>query len=121
MGSIPAWGTKFNERYIMEEWEKLMHKSTDASWKAAKFAQKLKDHKQQYPEFIIERVAEWFSNQDHKYQGKLVYEKITDITKGLRKIKYRTEAEIQAECDYNAQFYKDIKPQYDKDKDPYGG
>lgn len=102
---------------IMSDWETQIRNSTDAEWKASRFIKKLKEHKAKYPEFIAERPAEYFANASHKVQGALAYADIASLTQGLRKVKYRTNAE------YSAMGDDDVVETYSYDpvKDPYGG
>lgn len=87
----------------MSDWEAQIRNSTDAEWKATKFIKKLKEHQAKYPEFIVERPAEYFSNQTHKVQGGLAYADIAALTQNLRKGKYRTEDEYAAIGKYKAE------------------
>jgi hypothetical protein len=106
----------------MEDWKHLIYKSTDVSWKAKKLIDNLVAHKRKYPEFIVERIAEYFSEQSPKYQGALAYADIAKLNQELRKHKYRTKAE--QECDKMMNNWENsfnpLVPSYDKDKDPYG-
>lgn len=101
----------------MPDWEAQIRNSTDAEWKATRFIKKLKEHRAKYPEFIIERPAEYFSKESYKVQGALAYSDIAELTQRLRKIKYRTDDEY-ALMDTN-----DVVDTYSYDpiKDPYGG
>lgn len=101
----------------MSTWESQIRNSTDAEWKATKFIKKLKEHQAKYPEFIVERPAEYFSKESYKVQGALAYADIAELTQRLRKAKYRTDAEYASTIDDNAiETYS-----YDPIKDPYGG
>lgn len=108
----------------MINWERQIRESTDESWKATKFIHLLKEHKAKYPEFIAERLAEFFAHSSYKVQGGLAYTDIAALTQQLRKARYRTEEELQSENDYNLREIDRNQTDeytYDKEKDPYGG
>ena len=79
------------------DWERAIIDATEGDWTGYKFIGKLREHKQKYPTFQEDRVAEMFLSAEPKTRAYYCYQPVSMFTKSIHKsASYRSLADSQS-------------------------